>query len=62
MGENNHSQKSSISKAGTSEEIGEFWDNHSLEDHWNHTQEVEFEVRAQQSHGVTVDPERYERC
>ena len=41
------SQKSSISNAGTPEEIGEFWDTHSLTDHWDKTHEVEFEVRAQ---------------
>ena len=40
------SQKSSISNAGTPEEIGEFWDSHSLADHWDKTHEVEFEVRT----------------
>jgi len=29
------------------EEIGDFWDNHSLADYWDQTHEVEFEVRAQ---------------
>lgn len=47
MNENNDGQKNRISKADTPEEIGEFWDNHSLADHWDQTQEVEFEVRAQ---------------
>ena len=39
--------KSSISGARTYAEIGEFWDSHSLADHWDETHEVEFEVRAQ---------------
>ncbi len=45
MEENNDSQKSSISNAGTPEEIGEYWDSHSLTDHWDKTHEVEFEMR-----------------
>ena len=28
----------------TPEEIGEFWDTHSLADYWDETQEVEFQV------------------
>lgn len=61
MNEHNDTQKSSISKADTPEEIGEFWDNHSLADHWDHMQEVEFEVRAQRPRRVVVDPDLYER-
>lgn len=45
MNENDDGQESSISKAGTTEEIAEFWDNHSLADHWDQTKEVEFDVR-----------------
>jgi hypothetical protein len=36
--------KSSISKASTYEEIGEFWDTHDLADYWDQTKPVEFEV------------------
>lgn len=36
--------KSSISKASTYEEIGEFWDTHDLTDYWDQTKPVEFEV------------------
>jgi hypothetical protein len=61
MNENNDGQKSSISQAGTPEEIGEFWDDHSLADHWDQTQEVEFEVRAQRPRRIAVDPDLYER-
>ena len=28
----------------TPEDIGEFWDTHSLTDYWDETQEVEFQV------------------
>ena len=28
----------------TPEEIGEFWDTHSLADYWNETDEIEFRV------------------
>ncbi len=51
----------SISKARTLEEIGEFWDTHSLDDYWDQTHEVEFEVRARQRRRVTLAPEIYER-
>lgn len=36
--------KSSISKASTYEDIGEFWDTHDLTDYWDQTKPVEFEV------------------
>ena len=49
----------SISKASTLEEIGEFWDSHSLADYWDQTHEVSFEVRAQRRRRVTIDPEVY---
>ena len=47
MEENNI--KTCISKAKTLEEIGEFWDNHSLADYWEKTKEVEFNVRAKKA-------------
>ena len=36
--------KSSISKASSYKEIGEFWDTHDLVDFWDQTEEVEFDV------------------
>jgi len=36
--------KSSISKASSYEEIGDFWDAHDLTDYWDQTKPVEFEV------------------
>lgn len=61
MDENNDIQKSSISKADTPEEISDFWDSHSLADHWDQTHEVEFEVRAQRRRRVALDPDIYEQ-
>ena len=46
MSENNDTHLTSISKARTLEEIADFWDTHSLDDHWDQTHEVEFKVRA----------------
>jgi hypothetical protein len=36
--------KSSISKAQSYKEIGEFWDTHDVTDFWEQTKPVEFEV------------------
>ena len=36
--------KSSISKAKSYKEIGEFWDIHNLSDFWDQTKRVKFEV------------------
>jgi hypothetical protein len=51
----------SISKANTLDEIADFWDKHSLDDYWEQTHEVDFEVRAKRRHRVTLDPEVAER-
>lgn len=59
MSESDDQQLTSISKAKTVEEIGEFWDMHSLADYWDQTHEVEFEVRAQRRRRVTLDPQVY---
>ncbi len=61
MSENKEAQLSSISQAQTVEEIGEFWDTHSLDEHWEETREVEFEVRAAQRRRVTVEPKIYQQ-
>jgi hypothetical protein len=52
-------RKTSISKAGSIQEIGAFWDIHSLADHWDKTQEASFEVRATHRRRVTIDPDIY---
>ena len=36
--------KSAISKAGSYEEMGKFWDAHDLSDTWDKTEEVKFDV------------------
>jgi CopG antitoxin of type II toxin-antitoxin system len=62
MAENNSQENSkvtSISQARTLEEIGEFWDTHSLDDYWDQTHEVDFEVRARRKRRVTIDPDVY---
>ncbi len=57
MRENNDTKTSSISKGRSLEEIADYWDTHSLADHWEQTYEVEFEVRAPRR--ITLDPEVY---
>ena len=39
--------KSSLSKARSYKEIGEFWDAHDLADFWDRTKSVKFEVDIQ---------------
>jgi hypothetical protein len=39
--------KSSISKASSYQEIGEFWDTHDLSDYWDQTKPIEFKVDIQ---------------
>jgi len=39
--------RSSISKAQSYKEIGEFWDTHDLAEYWERTQPVEFELDIQ---------------
>jgi hypothetical protein len=59
MSEKSDTQLTSISKARILEEIADFWDTHSLDDYWDQTYEVEFEVRAKRRRRVTLDPEVY---
>ena len=37
MSDTKTERKTSISKAGSIQEIDEYWDAHSLADHWNET-------------------------
>lgn len=53
---------SSISQANTIEEIGEFWDTHSLADHWDETREATFKVRAERRRKVSIEPEVYSKA
>jgi hypothetical protein len=56
-GKDNERETTGISKAYTDQEVGEYWDTHSLAEHWDQTYEVEFNVRAQRRHRVTLDPD-----
>jgi hypothetical protein len=42
--EDTNQGKSSISKVSSYEEIGEFWDEHSLDEYWDQTYPVEFTI------------------
>jgi hypothetical protein len=44
MGETNRRRESSISKAGSYVEIGEFWNEHDLSDYWGKTRKVKIDV------------------
>ena len=61
MSEDKDKTLSSISKAATLEDIGEFWDSHSLADYWDETHEVDFEVSAERRRRVTLAQEIYSR-
>jgi len=50
-----NNKKTSISNASTPEEIGDFWDNHSLADHWDQTKEVEFNIRLSKEQRITIE-------
>ena len=39
----------------TPEEIGEFWDTHSLADYWDETHEVEFQVNLKSRQDLSAD-------
>ncbi len=54
-------KKTEISNARTLEEIGDFWDTHSLNDYWDKTREAEFEVRAERRRRITVEPQIYKQ-
>ena len=41
------------------DEVAEYWDSHSLADHWDETTEVDIEVRAERRRRVTLAPEVY---
>ncbi len=61
MNESKDKNRTSISKAQTLEELGDFWDEHSLADYWDQTHEVEFVVRAKRRRRVTLEPDVYQR-
>ena len=52
-GKDMRKNKSSISKARSYAEIGEFWDEHDLSDFWRKTKKVKFDVDVES--GVSSD-------
>ncbi len=59
MNDKDDAQLTPISRARTPEEIGEFWDSHSLADHWDETHEVEFEIRAKRRRQMPLSTGSY---
>ena len=59
MSEGNRERESSISRGSTVEEMGEFWDSHSLADHPEETAEVSFDLHARRRRRITPDTEPY---
>ena len=51
----------SISQAATLDEVADYWDSYSLADHWDETEDVEIEVRAERRHRLTLAPGLYRR-
>jgi len=39
------------------EDVAQYWDDHSLADHWDDTREVEVDVRARRRYRVSLDPD-----
>ncbi len=46
MNASDEERATSISKAQSLDEVAQYWDDHSLAEHWDETDEVEFEVQA----------------
>lgn len=51
------------SEMGTYREIAEFWDTHSLADHWEQTEPAQFEISpaARRRYLVAIDPSLYRK-
>lgn len=59
MKETDNAKRTPISKAQSLDEVADYWDAHSLADHWDQTCEADFEVRARRRRRITLDPEIY---
>lgn len=53
MGEKNKKEDPMPPRDATPEDIGEFWDTHSLADYWDETHEVEFQVNLKSRQDIT---------
>jgi hypothetical protein len=61
MSESRATKRTTISAASIPEEIGEYWDSHSLDESWDEGHDVAFELRAQRRRRVMLSPEVYAR-
>ena len=61
MSGDKQTSQTDISNVRTEEEIADFWDTHSLDDHWEQTREAAFALRTQRRRRITLDPEVYDR-
>lgn len=52
---------SSLSKANSIEKIGEYWNTHSLADHWDETSETAIELRMNRRRRISIEPDVYAR-
>lgn len=59
MKENEGAPQSSISKARSLGEVADFWDTHSIDDYWDQTKEVTFEIRAPRRRRISLDSAIY---
>ena len=51
MNKNSRERRTNVSKAGTPQQIGEFWDSHSLADYSENIREVPLELDARLTDG-----------
>lgn len=54
MADSDRTQETSISKARSYEQIGDYWDSHSVADVWEQTHDVEFEIRVPRGRSLRV--------
>ncbi|MFW6373070.1 MAG: CopG family antitoxin [Thermodesulfobacteriota bacterium] len=54
-------RKTTISNADSLEDIGKFWDHHSLADYWDQTEATTFDIGATRRRRITLEPELYEK-
>ena len=57
MSDDDEVQATSLAQARIFEEIADFWDTHTMDDYWDQTREVQFEVRAKRRRRVALDPD-----
>ncbi len=61
MSDDKRIAETSISRSRNLEGVAEYWEEHSVADHWDETRDASFEVRATRRRRVTIDAEVYHR-